>query len=192
MFNGNEAGRGSRESRGQTTLDFALGVSIFLAVVLFTFIFIPGILSPFTGSTQEETVSTNRVADHLTKGMLGSPRRPYAIDDYCTVQFFANESATRCTFDDQTPIERQFGFDPARQHVNVTVYGNATTTARSDELLCWDGDTERLVDAATNCDSSDTVLARGDSPPADDSPSVTAHRVVFFAGQDVTVYVTMW
>lgn len=190
-YSGDETGRESKvDSRGQTTLDFAIGISIFLAVIFFTFLFVPGILDPFTGSAQDETVSTNRVADQLTKGMLGSPRQPYTLDDYCTVQFFANGPAPRCSFEEQTAIERQFGFDPARQNINITIRGNATTTAQSDELLCWDHDSEMLVERSnTECD---VPLMRGDNPPVNSSPSVTALRVVVLNGQDVTVYVEMW
>lgn len=188
----NRAGAASDDARAQTTLDFAIGVSVFLAVILFVFLFVPGLLSPFTQSTQSETVSSDRVADQLTKGMLGSPRRPYVLDEYCTVQFFANESAEGCGFEDQTALERQFGFESATQHINVTVRGNASTTTESDDLLCWDADDEMLVDVGTNCDSTDTPLTRGEEPPATNDASVTALRVALLHGQDVTVYVEMW
>jgi hypothetical protein len=58
--------------RGQTTLDFAIGISIFLTVLLFNRLSPPGILSPFTESAQAETVSSNRVADQLAKGTIAS------------------------------------------------------------------------------------------------------------------------
>ena len=176
--------------RGQTTLDFAIGISLFLAIVLFIFLFVPGILEPFTASAQVETVSTDRVADQLGKQMLGSPRHPYVIDGYCTVQFFANATAPDCPFDDRTALARQFGFEPDRQGINVSVRGNASSTARTDELLCWDVNDETLVSAgASECD---TVLARGDAPPTSNDASVTALRVAYLAGEDVTIYVEMW
>ena len=34
-------------SRGQTTLDFAIGVSVFLIVVAFVLAFVPGMVQPF-------------------------------------------------------------------------------------------------------------------------------------------------
>lgn len=174
-----------RPSRGQTTIDFTIGISIFLAVVLFVFLFVPGILEPFTGSAQEETVSTNRVADQLTKGMIGSPRQPYVLEEYCTVQFFNNSSASGCNFESK-PVERQFGFDPDRQNVNITVNEDGSTASQA---LCWNETRERFVEMDSDCD---VPLIRGDDLPTHSSPTVSAHRVVSLNGRDVTVYVEMW
>jgi len=185
--------------RGQTTLDFAIGMSLFLAVIVFIFLFVPGLLSPFTTGAQADTVTSNRVADNVTKSMLGSPRRPYTLDEHCTVEFFANNNAPgHCDPGwSSGDIEDQVGISGARQNVNVTIRGNVTAGGTGDEILCWDRETEQLINAkATSpgdgCGSSDITLTRGDTPPQRNDASVTALRVVSLAGEDVTVYVEIW
>ncbi|ELZ85772.1 hypothetical protein C453_08153 [Haloferax elongans ATCC BAA-1513] len=49
--------------RGQTTQDFAVGVSVFLLTVAFLFAFLPGVLTPFeAGPTASESAQAGRVA----------------------------------------------------------------------------------------------------------------------------------
>jgi len=176
--------------RGQTTLDFAIGMSLFLSVVIFIFLFIPGLLSPFSAGVQEETVTTDRVADGLTMGMLGSPQQPYVLDEHCTREFFAgNAPPSGCGYESGASTEERVGLDPVRENVNVTIRGNATGTPAADEILCWDGATEELVAASGSCG---TVLTTGGNPPTNNDASVTALRVVSLNGQDVTVRVVMW
>ncbi|MEF8882628.1 MAG: hypothetical protein V5A34_08920 [Halapricum sp.] len=176
-----------RHTRGQTTLDFAIGVSLFLLVLIFIFLFIPGILSPFDQSNQEDTVVTNRIADQIATGVLADPTEPYTLDTHCTVQFFDNET-NECT--NEAPLDRQFNVDLTNQNVNVTIRGNATTTAESDEQLCWGGSKNRIVESGNA--SCDIPLQRGASPPRDNDASVTAQRAVLLNGQDVTVFVVVW
>jgi len=184
-------------NRGQTTIDFAIGVSVFLAVLLFIFLFLPGILSPFTASAQDETVSANRAADQLASGMLASPSEPYVLDSYCTVAFFENKNAD-CQFQ-KGNIESQLGVDTTYQFVNVSLRGNLTAPSGTQEYMCWDGDgpDTGLVNTST-CDESpgsddpdDTHFTRGDPVPTSQA-SVTSVRVVTIDGHDVTLYVEMW
>ena len=175
--------------RGQTTLDFAIGISVFLAVLLFIFLFLPGILSPFTTSAQEATVSSGRVADQLATGQLASPSAPYVLDSRCTVQFFRNDGQG-CSFS-TGPVERQVGVAESNQHVNVTVRGNLTASGTGDDVLCWDatGNSTGLVEASN--DDCDVALTRGDDAPTT-TPSVTSVRVVSLDGSDATLYVELW
>ncbi|WP_135304516.1 DUF7287 family protein [Haloarcula amylovorans] len=180
--------------RGQTTLDFAIGMSLFLAVLLFVFLFIPGILAPFTEGTQEETVVSNRVADQLTKSVLADPSEPFVLEEYCTVAFFEGNSPGQCSYG-SGPVESQLGLDEKRQNLNVTVRGNVSAAGSGNDVLCWDRDEPDtgIVEARGGaCDSSDVVLTRGDAPPRANDASVTAVRVVALDGSDVTVYVGVW
>jgi len=166
-------------------------VSVFLAVLLFIFLFISGILTPFTASAQDETVSSNRVADQLAAGTLGSPGQPYVLDSYCTVAFFENNPAD-CRFESGT-LSSQLGLDTGNQQVNVSLRGTLDGT-RGQEFVCWDS-TEPdsgLVEASSSaCDSGDTTLTRGTPVPTSE-PSVTSVRVVSLDGKDVTLFVEMW
>lgn len=197
MFRGDETGPVIEgESRGQTTLDFAIGISLFLGVVLFIFLFVPGILEPFTVGAQDETVTVNRVADDLTQGLLAAPERPNVLRVHCTTAFFEETSGV-CGLDGADLNE--FVGVTDRQLLNVSVRGNVSAGDTDTELLCWEINDEKLVErdgdgaADGSCDpGTDTVLAGGDTPPTGNSDAVTATRVVDLAGSDVTVRVVMW
>jgi hypothetical protein len=45
--------------RGQTTIDFTIGISVFLGVIIFVFVFAPGILTPFTVTGQSEALTSS-------------------------------------------------------------------------------------------------------------------------------------
>ena len=81
----------SRGMRGQTTLDFAVGVGVFVVVVAFVFAFAPGMIQPFESSTQEETASINRIADRVVQDLLAEPGAPYALDPWCAVAFLSED-----------------------------------------------------------------------------------------------------
>jgi hypothetical protein len=194
-------GAWSEQSRGQTTLDFAIGISIFLAVLLFIFLFLPGILSPFTESAQEETIASNRVADKLTSGMLASPSEPYVLDGYCTVEFFdaPDESEHQdsdipngCAYEEGT-LEEQVGVAAGRERVRVSMRGDITDDGNSD-TLCWDStgtDTGLIEESQSGTDiDCDVTLARGNPPTTQDT--ITAIRTVSLDDTDVALYVEVW
>jgi hypothetical protein len=88
--------------RGQTTLDFAVGVSIFLVVVAFVVGFVPTMLEPFDGGTQEETAASDRLADQLVTDLLVEDAdTPYVLDRGCVVAFFALENSDGDPTDDE-------------------------------------------------------------------------------------------
>lgn len=80
--------------RGQTVLDFAVGVSVFLLVVAFVLTFIPGMVQPFQESTQQETAASDRLADQLASDLLAkNVSTPYVLDRGCVAAFFALENS---------------------------------------------------------------------------------------------------
>lgn len=185
------------DSRGQTTLDFAIGTSVFLGMVILIFLFVPGALDPFTEGAQAETVTTDRVADDLTYGLLGSPEEPGVLDRGCTVWFFEHDGATtaspsECRYEGETTAER-LGLTE-RQSVNVTVRGNVTQSPSGPSLLCWDAASERLAERGSgDCTGSDDVnLTAGEDAPLTDDPTVTAIRTASLHRTDVTILVEMW
>ncbi|WP_255196618.1 DUF7287 family protein [Halorarius litoreus] len=79
--------------RAQTTLDFAIGTSIFIIVVAFVLAFVPGMLQPFEASTQQETAAADRIADQLvTDVLVEDVNSPFVLDRECTLAFFAPEN----------------------------------------------------------------------------------------------------
>lgn len=177
--------------RGQTTLDFAIGVTLFLAVLLFAFTFVPGILEPFDVSGEEEPVLSDRIADRVSGSMLGSPERPNVLDRFCTVAFFDGTDPPECQFQGTT-LQEQFDLDPA-QSLNVTLEGDVSAPPTGNVPLCWrtDGISEPTLAEQSDCTSSDVSLAVGDTPPAG-TTTITARRVVSLEDEPVVLKVVAW
>lgn len=179
--------------RAQTTLDFAIGISVFLLTAVVVFAFVPGMLQPFNAGAQEETVASDRLASQLAGGMLADPAEPYVLLTGCTVEFFNATSSTPpfCAFDQSTDLTDPDGLTDRvgvapRQRINVTIRGNVSGTP--DELLCWDGN---AVVNQSNC-SGGVLFAAGDAPPAKSGSVVTARRAVAIEGYDATLVVRAW
>jgi hypothetical protein len=112
-------------------------MSIFLISLAFVFVFVPGMLEPFSASTQTETPAVNRVADDLTQRTLGNASRPYVLDSACTRAFFTGGAPAACRYGPGTTAER-VGVKP-RIPVNVTIRGDLNDDGTT-ETLCWNGD----------------------------------------------------
>ena len=164
-------------------------MSIFIAVVLFIFLFVPGVLEPFTAGAQEETVAVDRVADDLSRAMLGSPQTPKVWNATCTVVFFDGRPADDCRFSGG-PTKERLGLD-SRQRVNVSVSGNVSASPAGTHQLCWDEDAERLRERP-NCGGSDIFLQAGDTRAGNVDESVTARRIVSLRHETITLEVVMW
>ncbi|WP_312910393.1 DUF7287 family protein [Natronosalvus caseinilyticus] len=64
----------SRDSRGQTTQDFAVGIGVFLLAVAFVFSFVPSLITPFSASTAPESAQADRIAGEIvTEYSSGEP-----------------------------------------------------------------------------------------------------------------------
>lgn len=175
--------------RGQTTLDFALGVSIFLAVVLFVFAFVPGLLEPFALNSEEDTVLAGQVADRLAQDTLGDPDEPFVLDRHCAVSFFDEEKTPpdRCRYNGDSVNER---LDlPETKDVRVTIERNITVGSSAPDTLCWDESAKELVDDGS-CTGDDTELAIGDAV-TEGTATITARRVVSLNGESVTLKVVI-
>jgi len=176
--------------RAQTTLDFTIGITIFLVVLAAVFLFVPGTLQPFSEGGQENIVSVNRVADDLSEGSLATEGTSHILNGTCTEAFF--NSTNRCGFD-STDVADLVGLGEFK-NANVTIIGNVSTRSGVQEILCYDhGDApgSRLASPDPDCGSSETRLAIGDDPSVAES-SVTARRVVELDGRDIFLVVKVW
>jgi len=173
--------------RGQTVLDFSIGMSLFLLVLLFVLLFLPGVLSPFTASAQDDIGVTNRITDSLSEGLLGDPATPHILNTTCTVEFFDDNSPPDCRHSGSNLTSR-LGLK-SYQQTNITIEANITgDDAR--ETLCWDDSNERLVEiGSADCT---TPLVIGPTPPADFDTAITAHRTVRLEGNETTMTVEVW
>ncbi len=178
--------------RGQTTLDFAIGVSIFLAVVLFTFGFLPSVLDPFDVAAEDNPTVADRTADNLAHGQLGSPDQPNVLDWYCTVEYFeGNASPAGCNYEGQT-LEERLALEVG-DNANITITRNGSLS----ELLCWAPDADTTPDGEpgleTDCTGNDvTMLAIGDERPGAQDTTIASRRVVSLYDQTVVLEVVLW
>lgn len=163
--------------RGQTTVDFAIGMGIFLLVTTFVVTFVPDIFAPFQGSSAVGTA--DRVAASLATNRLGDPGTPHVLNATCTAGFFSGlqggtGAPTTCRFDtDATEPAAVFGL-PAGTSLNLTV-----------ESL--DG----VVATGEYPDGTSVTLAAGPTPP--DKQSVTSgRRVVSIDGESYRLVARVW
>jgi len=185
--------------RAQTTLDFAIGISLFLVTTVFVFGFVPGVLQPFNDGAQEETVVADRVASQLVQASLVDPEEPYILETPCVRDFF-QEDATQppdetCRFNQSTDLSgsdvgltHRLGL-AERQRVNVTIRGDVD--GEPEERLCWDGDTDELAEEP-DCDSNDVLFTVGDAPPDRSGTVVSSRRAIGIEGHDATLVVKVW
>jgi len=168
--------------RGQTTLDFVVGIGVFLLVIAFAAGFIPEMYEPLDDDPERPQVA-DRTADRLVATLVESPDNPAALNTTCTLTFL-RQSDTACGYDPGDSLQEQLGIGP-RYRVNVSVQRNETADPGL-ETLCTDGT------SVTDCDSGSELLAVGPDVPVDRSSADAARRVVYVDGRDATVVVTIW
>jgi len=175
-----------RTQRGQTTLDYTIAILVFIAVVLFVFLFVPGIFEPFGGGEGEDPAVADRIGNTISHDMLSGTDQPRRLDRQCTIEFFDdNPDASKCDNFDEEDLEDRLslrGFD----QVNVTIRGNLTGNGR--EMPCWDEGSNEW--ASPGCGG--TELRVGDPLPQESTATITATRVVSLQGTPVTVEVRVW
>lgn len=85
--------RKNLNQNAQISLDYLLGVTIFLLAFIFVFAFIPGMFSPFHSNSDEVTMAADRVAATLVENTLahGGPgeKQPSILDASSISQFQA-------------------------------------------------------------------------------------------------------
>ena len=117
---------GDATARAQTTIDFAIGIGLFLVVVAAVVAFVPTIFAPFESTDGPQ--AADRIATSLATDRLGAPSDPYAVNETCTNAFFAqldggSDAPKSCGFyttaDTTTAM---FGLAGTRD-VNVSIRG---------------------------------------------------------------------
>lgn len=192
----------STRERGQTTLDFAIAMGVFLLAVAFVFTFIPTMTAPFLDGDQELSAASDRTASHLADGGLGDPGTPYVVEEACATSLFNHTSHHEdCGFDSDT--RTHLGLSE-RLDVEVKIVRVYPIEEGSDrrQLVCRtaDGDVSDEKTAG-NCETT-YKLSTDDTPDYDRSITVS-RRVVSMEDCsfdnrdsggpcDVTLIVRMW
>ncbi|WP_438267245.1 DUF7287 family protein [Halomarina salina] len=179
--------------RGQTTLDFAIGVSVFLLAVAFVFSFVPGMVQPFSNSGQEEMAASNRLASQLATDAL-TEGEPYVFDPVCTTEFFRHTptGSPDCDFDQSVDLSsggRMYErLDSDRRlSIHAALIGDADGDGTENSLCLSDSGSIIETDDGTCTVEYDT----GDSVPSSGSV-VTASRRVSIDGIFAELVVKIW
>ncbi|QLG62802.1 DUF7287 family protein [Halorarum salinum] len=171
--------RGQDRTRAQTTIDFAIGMGVFLLATTFVVLFVPDIFVPFQGSS---TVGTaDRVAASLATDKLGDPATPFVLNAACTTAFF--EGLTDDDFGDHP--------DDCRYDTTVdepaVLFGLENGLSMNVTVEHLDGGVATIEDP----DESDVTLAAGPTPV--DTQSVTSgRRVVSIDDEPYRLVARVW
>lgn len=164
--------------RGQTTLDFAIAMGLFLLTVSFTFMFIPSLTAPFVSANQDGSVAADRVASHLAMGALGDPDEPYVVDQDCATPFFEDAEMSQVpascgyagsSFKERVGLDDRRGLRIEMLHVDPSRSGESRF-----RQVCVDSDGNVTHEETGSCQVDYSI---GDEPTSDSSVTV-AHRVV--------------
>lgn len=166
--------------RGQTSLDFVVGIAVFLLVLALALSFVPEMFAPFD-DRQERPLVGDRVADRLVDGLLSEPGSPSVLNESCTYAFFGAGSS--CGFDGGETLTERIGLDDSYS-VNISLRRNLTAAAGL-ETLCTDGD-------GLETDSCTTELTVGEAVPNRTGSVTVTRRTVFLDGRDVRLLVRVW
>jgi len=106
--------------RGQTTLDFAFGMGIFLITVVFVISYAPTMFDPFAGGAGTQLIVADRAATTLSGDVLAaSTAEPGILSTGCVSAFFGSsgDCSTSADLDDLDGILSLDG-----RNANVTVH----------------------------------------------------------------------
>ena len=153
---------GRSVARAQTTIDYTVGVTLFLVVTAFVFAFVPTMFDPFAGEEGESLVA-DRAATQLSSDLLSDPATPYALDADCVRDFFEE------TGDDGIPTD--CGYDTR----------SLADAVGADATVSLNATVER-----------DGVVSYAAGPPTSGGSVVTAQRFVTIDGRAYRLYVRVW
>lgn len=164
-------GRPPRSSRGQTALDFAVGMGVFLLAVGFAFSFVPAMFQPFDTTGEGSAVIADRSATHLTEMSLSAGGSPGMLDRDCTVAFFGDTGGDDCRWESRGDTA-----DSLRDELGLGSHTGVNVTVERDGSL-------QEID--------DVRLAAGAEPPRRTSVSM-ATRLVSIGGAEHRLSVRVW
>jgi hypothetical protein len=151
------------QGRGQTGVDFIVGVGIFLLTIGFVVTFVPGMLGPFSDDKTGPLVA-DRIADDLVERTLATGAGTSTLDPDRTRAFF-----------DGTALPDRLAL-PDGSHLNVTIEASSP------------GSTARTIVESP----SGTPLAMGEPIPRAGASIATTTRLAAFEGEAVVVVVRLW
>lgn len=177
-------------TRGQTSVDFAVAMGVFLIAVTTVVAFMPGIIDPFAGG-QSNPLLADRLATQLVDYQLGDPATPSALNATCTMYFFNGTAGAPCaSFDPGDDLTEKLGIEDDR-YVNVTLKANVTDDPGT-EVLCADSAWSSAGDCSDATYDADKRLAVGEPPPTESGSVMAARRKALLGDRQVYVVVRTW
>jgi hypothetical protein len=100
------------QSRGQTTIDYTIGIVLFISVIGGVFLLLPTVFEPFSTSTTAETIMADQIATQLTTELLHA-EDPGTVDAVCTAAFFSGNTSLdeTCSFTADDSVTTIVGLD---------------------------------------------------------------------------------
>jgi hypothetical protein len=155
--------RSKSVGRGQTTHDFALGISVFLLASLFVISSVPGVTAPYTEGVSEAEQEHVRAVSAALVSNLSTGESPTTLDDATTVAFFTTAWG-------ESGLQERFALRNSTR-LNVTLRG----LEEDDGLL-------------TSCGGSPCAVG----PSYRGRSTATAVRLVRFDGRPYRMEVRVW
>lgn len=103
-----------RQTKAQMSIDFLIGIVIFVGALFFVFQFMSGTVLPFTQGANEKTVTVDRVSDSLYYDKMGTDEKG-VID----LRYLYNESEGEVVSEEN--VLRDMNVDTLRHSLNITV-----------------------------------------------------------------------
>ena len=103
-----------RQTKAQTSIDFLIGMVIFVGALLFVFQFLSGTVLPFTQGANEKTVTVARVSYSLSYDKMGTDEKG-VID----LRYLYDESEGDVI--SESELLRDLNIEESRHSINVTV-----------------------------------------------------------------------
>ena len=180
--------------RGQTSIDFAVAMGVFLVALTTVVAFLPNLVQPFSGTPTQNPLLADRLANQLVDYQLAGTSAG-VLNETCTLYFFGSAGSDPCgSFESDDGLQGKLGLDTATSNVNVTVERNVSG-GPGTEVLCGtdppDPDGEVLM--KHSCGGGESRLALGDDLPDSGGSVSVARRAVLVGGeQDVVLVVRVW
>lgn len=159
--------------RGQTAIDYAIGIGLFLLAVALVFGLLPGLNRSVQGAATDRPIA-DRVADRLTADVIARPPDPAAPNATCTERFYNGTAPGTCPFD-----------RPAAG--NLTHVLGVNDTVRVNTTIERNGSLSTL-----NTTGNRTWLGIGPEPPTSGVPVVVTGRRVLLNGTTRRLVVRVW
>lgn len=151
--------RYSDSIRGQTTIDYTIGIVLFLSVMGGVFLLLPTVFEPFSTSTTAETIVADQIATQLTTELLQA-EDPAAIDAVCTAAFFGQNTSldSECSFTADDSLEDITGLDST---TDTTISIHETGESPDDSATTTvDGVTYDLLRETSDTTENTAVASR--------------------------------